>query len=408
MPGRALPLAVGVALGLLLAQAATAVLGRLQGLLVIVVVSLFLSFAMEPAVQWMARRGIRRGVGTWAVFLGGFLLFAVFATAMAALVIDQARNLVNAGPELLGDIAVEVEDWLPAEVGAPLREWLEEQQQALPQRLTGLAGTLGRGAVGISQTVLGGVFQLATIGLVTFYLTADGPRLRKQLASRLEPRDQVRVLGLWELAVAKTGGYVYSRFIIMILSSIFHITVFLLIGLDYAFALGLWVGIVSSLIPAIGTYLAGALPVIVALASSPPTVLWVIGAIVVYQQVENYLVMPRITHSTMQVHPAIAFLSVLAGAALGGVTGALLAIPAVAIGTALISAAGEEYEVLEHHLIESGPRPPAGDGSGGGDSDGTAATAARVTNRDRAADAAGEPARTDAGGDAADGAATTD
>ncbi|HSK23906.1 MAG TPA: AI-2E family transporter [Egicoccus sp.] len=371
-PGRTLPIAIGVALGLLGAQLVTAVLGRMQHLLVIVIVSLFLSFAMEPAVQWMARRGLRRGLGTWIVFLGLILLLGGFFWAMTNLVIDQVRMLVNAGPTLLGDLSDQAQDLLPEDIGAAVAEWLDEQQRALPGRLSGSASLLGRGAVGLGQTLLGGLFQTATIGLVTFYLVADGPHLRQRLASRLEPRDQVRVLGLWELAIAKTGGYVYSRVLTAIASAAFHSVVFTLIGLEYAIALGLWVGLLSSLIPAIGTYLAGLLPLVVALSQAPSQALWVLTTIVIYQQIENYLVVPRITATTLELHPAIAFLSVLGGAAIAGATGALLALPAVAIVTALISASGEEYEVLEHHLLVLGPQgSPEGlldrAGDGGGD-----------------------------------------
>jgi len=353
--GRTLPLAVGVGLGLLFAQAVSAILGRMQGLLVILIVSLFLSFAMEPAVQWMARRGVRRGLGTWIVFLTGLLLFGAFIAAMTTLVVGQFRNLLAAGPTLLGDLANRANQLLPAEAGAAVADWLDAQQQTLPDRIAASASSVGRGALGVGQTVLGGLFQIATIGLVTFYLVADGPKLRQRLASRLEPRDQVRVLGLWELAIAKTGGYVYSRVLTAIISAVFHTAVFSIIGVDYAIALGIWVGLISSLIPAIGTYLAGALPLVVALAQSVSQAIWVLVAIVVYQQIENYLVVPRITATTLELHPAVAFMSVLAGGALAGATGALLAIPAVAIVTALISASGEEYDVLEHQLLELGP-----------------------------------------------------
>jgi predicted PurR-regulated permease PerM len=353
--GRALPIAGGVALGLLLAQAAVGVLGRIQWLLVIVLVSLFLSFAIEPAVTWMARRGVRRGVGVWIVFLTTMLFFGGFLAAMAMLVVDQVRNLIEAGPTLLANLADRSTDLLPQDMAGPVADWLAEQQRALPDRMAEAAGTLGRGVLGFGQTVIGTVFQVATIGLVTFYLVADGPRLRHRLARRLEPRDQVRVLGLWELAITKTGSYVYSRVITAFISAIFHVVVFTIVGVEYAVALGIWVGIISSVIPVIGTYLAGALPVIVALAASGTQALVVLAAIVVYQQIENYWVVPRITATTLELHPAIAFLAVLAGGAIAGATGALLALPAVAIVTALVSAAGEEYEVLEHHLLEVRP-----------------------------------------------------
>jgi predicted PurR-regulated permease PerM len=352
-PKLAASLALGVGGGLLLAQMATAVFVQLRTLLAIVMVSLFLSFAMEPAVQWFARRGVRRGFGTAIVFFGLLLLLAGFVAAMLPLIVDQVANLIDGLPLLVRELS-DLAERLPGEAGDTLAAWLDEQRRALPDRTPDVAATVGRGAIGVGQTVLGGAFQLATIGLVTFYLVADAPKLRYTLASRLEPQEQVRVLGLWELAIAKTGGYVYSRALTAIVSSIFHVIVFTLLGLPYAAALGVWVGLISSLIPAVGTYLAGALPLVVALAGSPVQALWVLLAVVAYQQVENYYIVPKITATTMELHPAIAFLAVVGGAALGGAIGALLAIPAIAIVTALFSAAAEEYQVLEHTLLETG------------------------------------------------------
>lgn len=348
-------IALGVAGGLLLAQLATAVGGRLQGLLATLFISLFLSFAMEPAVQWLARRGMRRGFGTWLVFLAVILALAGMVAAMIPLVAEQVRNLVAAAPALLDDVAELAAEALPGESGEAFSAWLAEQAQALPRQLPEVAGGVGRGVVGLGQTVLGVVFQVLTIALIVFYLVADGPKLRAHLARRLPPREQVRVLGLWELAVTKTGGYVYSRVLTAVVSSLFHLVAFTLLGLEYVLALAVWVGVVSAVIPAVGTYIAGALPIVVALASSPGLAVAVLVAITLYQQVENYLVVPRITATTLELHPAVAFVSVVAGAALGGATGALLALPAVAIVAALLAAAGEEYEVLEHQLLETGP-----------------------------------------------------
>jgi predicted PurR-regulated permease PerM len=352
---RVLTIVLGVAGGLLLAQVATAVFGRLQGLLSTLVISLFLSFAMEPAVQWLARRGMRRGFGTWLVFLGVILAAVGMIAAMVPLVAEQVRNLVEAAPTLLDDVAAQAEEVLPGETGEALAIWLTEQARELPQQLPRLASGVGRNVIGLGQTVLGGIFQALTIALIVFYLVADGPKLRARLARRLPPREQVRVLGLWELAVTKTGGYVYSRLLTAIVSTVFHLVAFSLLGLEYATALAVFVGVVSAVIPAVGTYIAGALPIVVALASSLGLAIAVLVAITLYQQVENYLVVPRITAVTLELHPAVAFVSVVAGAALGGATGALLALPAVAIVAALLAAAGEEYDVLEHQLLETGP-----------------------------------------------------
>lgn len=345
----ALTVAVGVAGGLVLSALVQGVLVRLYDLLITIMVALFVSFAVEPAVQWLDERGIRRGLGTMLVFLAGFLLLAGFVAAMAPLVIGQATSLVQQGPSLLGDLATQARN-LPGGVGESIATWLEEQRTALPRRLPELAPRLVGGALGFGQTLLGTVLQLLTATLVSFYLVADGPKLRRVLSSRMDSEQQGDFLEWWELAVAKTGGYLYSRVLTAVASALFHVGVFTMIGIPYAAALGVWVGLVSSVIPVIGTYLAGALPLVIALADRPRDALWVLVAIIVYQQVENYLVAPRITAHTLSLHPAVAFVSVLIGGALLGPVGALLALPAAAIVAALASALGERHEVVEHDL----------------------------------------------------------
>jgi hypothetical protein len=125
-------IALGVAGGLLLAQLATAVGGRLQGLLATLFISLFLSFAMEPAVQWLARRGMRRGFGTWVVFLGVIAALGGMVAAMIPLVAEQVRNLVAAAPALLDDLADLAADGLPGESGEAFAAWLAEQSRGCP------------------------------------------------------------------------------------------------------------------------------------------------------------------------------------------------------------------------------------------------------------------------------------
>ncbi len=120
-----------------------------------------------------------------------------------------------------------------------------------------------------------------------------------------------------------------------------------LMGVPYGLALGLWVGIVSQFIPTVGTYIAMVLPVIVALAQDPVTALWVLLFLVLYQQFENYVLGPRITKRTMEVHPAVAIGTVFAGGLLLGGVGAVLALPTAAVVQALISTHTTEQEVIE-------------------------------------------------------------
>ena len=337
----ALTVMLGVAGGLLLAELLGGVVERLQGLLVTVLISLFLSFAISPGVQYFERRGWRRGPATGLIFVVVILGIIGFFAAMAPLVIGQLTTLVEDAPRLLTTLSERARD-LPGGLGESVSSWLLEMRESLPERLGSLAG----GLLSLGATVLGGLLQMLTILLITFYLVADERRLKRVVFARLEPESQVEVDEVWDAAIAKTGGYVYGRALVAVASAIFHSVVFQVMGLDFAIALGVWVGVVSSLIPVVGTYLAGALPLLIALVASPVKAIFVALAVVVYQQIENYVVAPRITAKTMELHPAVAFLSVLVGGALLGAVGALLALPAAAIIAGIIGAVGERHQVV--------------------------------------------------------------
>ena len=193
--------------------------------------------------------------------------------------------------------------------------------------------------------------------LFTFYLVADGPKMRRAICSRFTPARQERILATWELAGNKTGGYLYSRALLALLSAIFHWIVFQAVGTPAPVALALWVGVISQFLPVVGTYIAGALPVLLTFLESPVDALIVLIAIVVYQQIENYLFSPRITARTMELHPALAFGAALAGAAVLGGVGAILALPAAAMVQALISQWGAPPPGHQERADRGAPPP---------------------------------------------------
>jgi predicted PurR-regulated permease PerM len=209
--------------------------------------------------------------------------------------------------------------------------------------------------VDLSVAALGVLIKGLSVMLFTFYLVADGPKLRRAICTRLRPDRQRRVLGGWELAIDKTGGYLYSRALLAGLSAFFHWILFQAIGIQAPVAMALWVGIISQFLPVVGTYIAGALPVLVQFVDSPPKALVILIFVILYQQVENYFLLPRITARTMDLHPAIAFGSAIAGGAVLGAVGAVLAIPAAAMVQAVLSNIGERHDVVDSHLITTLP-----------------------------------------------------
>jgi len=332
----------------------TGIVRQLQGLLVMLLVSLFLSFALEPAVNTMERRGIRRGLGTGLTFLALLGLLGVFAFFMGRLLVDQVSELIDRVPGYIEQIQDWANERFDLEIDA--ESLIAEFQTG--GRAEEFAGSLASNIIEIGSQVLGSLFRLLTVGLFTFYLVADGPRVRRAICSILPPQRQVEVLRVWEIAIDKTGGYIYSRALLAIASTLAHWLAFTILEVPSALPLAIWVGVMSQLIPTIGTYLAGALPVLIALLDDPISALWVLAFVVLYQQVENYLLVPRVSAHTMDLHPAVAFGAVLTGAALLGATGALLALPAAATMQAFVSTYMARHEVVDSTLTEQRTRRP--------------------------------------------------
>jgi predicted PurR-regulated permease PerM len=341
------------------AFAALTLFRKLRDLIIWLVTALFLSFALEPAVNWLAKRGWKRGLATGAVLAGLALAFITLVALMVPLVIDQVQQLVRELPGWLDRVSVYTNRWFGFELTG----------ERIIQRITSAQtdiGNIASNVASIGALLLGVIFQMLTIFLFTFYLVADGPRFRRVVCSALTPRRQREVLDMWEVAIDKTGGYLYSRLLLAAVSAFFSFIALMALGVPFALPLALWMGFVSQFIPVVGTYIAAAVPLLVALLSDPWSALIFLIYVLVYQQIENYLLSPRITARTMSLHPAVAFFAALAGGSLNGIVGAFMALPAAAIIQALISSYLTRHEVVETELTreavgpsEEAPGPPA-------------------------------------------------
>ncbi len=323
----------------------------LSGFIVTLLISFFFSFALEPAVNWLERQGVRRGLGTIVMFVLALVLIAGFGWIVGSVLAEQTTGLVDDAPLFID----EVESWLQRNVDETITlDGARDQflsDDGLGDQLSGIADNV----VSVGSTLVGVVFDAFTIALFTYYLTADGPRLRRTICTRLKPERQRRVLGVWDLAIQKTGGYILSRTVLAMLSSICTWIAFTIIGVPFPLALAVWVGVVSQFVPVVGVYIAGSLPILLTLLESPTSALWAFIFLLGYQQIENYVLAPRIDSRTLKIHPAVSFGSVLAGASVLGPVGALLALPAAATAQGIISATGERYAIEEGPLTRLGP-----------------------------------------------------
>jgi predicted PurR-regulated permease PerM len=325
---------------------------KLSSIALLLLVATFITLALEPAVNRLSDRGMKRGSATGLMLVSLVVATLGFVAAMGTIVAQQVADLlanseqyVNDTVKIINDIGNTHID--PAEVNASISDPNGPVQKfILSQR---------DNAFKVSVQAVGALFQGFSVLLFAFYFVADGPRLRRVICSRLKPERQREVLDAWELAITKTGGFLYSRALLAVLSAFFHWILLQSVGAPAPIAMALWVGLISQFLPVIGTYLAGVLPVLLTFIESPTKALIILVFILVYQQVENYLFSPRITARTLELHPALAFGGALAGAAVLGPIGALLALPAVAMGQALISAWGVRHDVIDDPLTHIAP-----------------------------------------------------
>ena len=330
--------------------------------LFIVIMAWFAAIAMAPVVAWLSRF-MKRGPATLLVMVSFILFAAFFLLAFGNLLVDQLVELARAVPDVISEALRRANERLGTdyEFGDILAMFeIETADLAL------YAGEIALGVLSFVTSLVGSVFSIFTFGLFLFYFSAQLPQFQRWVAGLFPERAQEFVMTAWKLTSQKTGGYIGARIILASINSFFTGIVFLLIDMPYWLPLALWTGIVAQFVPTIGTYISIALPVLVGLLSDRPVVgiLALVWAIL-YQQVENLLIEPRISAKAVNVNPAVAFGSVLLGASLFGVAGAFLAIPVTAMLFAMLDTYGKRYELIEE-LRENDETRTAESGGGPG------------------------------------------
>jgi predicted PurR-regulated permease PerM len=328
---------------------------QLGSFLTMIGTALFLSFALEPAVDYLASRGWRRGRATGLIFLILFAALVLLIALIVPAVISGFNSLVQNAPSLIDRLS----DWLrPLGIRLSTDELIQKLQENAQQVISSASNVAGT-VFGIASSLIGGLFRWAAIGLFTFYFVAEGPQLRRALLSRMHPDRQERVLFVWEQAIRQTGGYFYSRLLLAVINGTGMYATLRLTNVPFAAPLAIFEGIVAEFIPIVGTYIGGAVPILVAFlssaagVSSPAAGYWAVGYVLVYQQIENYILSPRITARTMSLHPAVAFAAALIGGALGGVFAAFLALPVAGVIQAAVKEWSKSYEVVsEVQVVE--------------------------------------------------------
>ena len=312
------------ALGVLVAWGLWNAAGQARSVLILLLVSMFIAVGLNPLVEWFMRRGLKRGLSVGVVFLLMILAVAGVGFAIVPVVTDQINSLIKNAPE-----------WLDLLNKSKTLDELDEkyhfiqkaqdyiQDPALAQRAFG-------GILGVGKVVAGALFNTFTILVLTLYFLASLPSVKRAAYSLVPSTRRTRVSILGDEVLGRVGGYVSGQFLVALTAGVMMFIFLEIIGLrEYAVALAIVV-MFTAFIPMVG----GLIGVVVVSLIGFTGGLWIgIACLIygiIYQQVENYIVAPRIMRRAVDIPGAVTVIAALLGGALLGVVGALLAIPSAA------------------------------------------------------------------------------
>ena len=311
------------ALGVFLAWFLTQAIVQARSVIILIVVSMFLAIGLNPLVESLMRRGMRRTMAIAIVFFVVIGAFVGFGFAVVPPVAEQSDAFVQNIPEYFDDLRQ----------NSTVRQFDEDYgvigkaqdyvtSGALTQQLFG-------GVVGVGRIVINAVFAAFSMLILTLYFLAALPSMKRQ-AYRLVPASRrERVQLLTDEVLVRIGGFVSGALGVAFIATVTSYIFLTILGLPYALALAVFVGLLD-LVPLVGATIAAVGVTALAFLESPLVGVTCLVFYVAYQQFENYVIYPRVMRRAVDVPAALTVVAVLLGGALLGIVGALLAIPTAA------------------------------------------------------------------------------
>jgi predicted PurR-regulated permease PerM len=289
-----------------------------------ILISLFLALALNPAVEFFQRHGIRRrGLATGVTYMLALGAIAAIGALFVPTVVNQVSDLVGKVPDYVHDIShgkgrfgfLETKYHLPERIRSAIHK-------GGAAKVLGLSGA----ALSITKSVITIVVGTITIAFLTFFMLLEGPKWMERFYGLLPPESRPRWESVCHRIYRTVGGYVTGNLLISLIAGSSTALVLIILGVPYAVALGLLVAILD-LIPLAGATLALIIVGAVAFLHSIVAGIVVVVFSIVYQQIENHFLQPVVYGRTVQLSPLLVLISVLIGAELAGILGALGAIP---------------------------------------------------------------------------------
>ena len=314
-------------LGALTAIVLMRALASASQIFVLILIALFLATGLNPAVEALRKRNLSRPTAVAIIFSSVILFVIFFALVVIPPVISQGTNLIESAPQLLQDLMKnETINQLNTQFG--LIDTLQERLRSVTSDGTLLISTFG-GVIGVGKSVLSGFFTALTILVLTLYFITSLPQAVDLGLSIVPASRRDRVGLLTNAVIARVGTFVGSQILIAAMAAIFVAILGSALGLPSPIAIGMFVFVVA-LIPLIGHFIGAGIFTLIALSQSLTIGVIAFVAYVVYVQIENYVVTPRIMKRTLAVPGAVTIIAALIGSSLLGLVGGLLALPIAA------------------------------------------------------------------------------
>jgi len=314
-------------LGALTAIVLMRALASVSQIFILILIALFLAMGLNPAVEALRRRNMSRVTAVTIIFTSVIAFVIFFALVVAPPVISQGTQLINKAPTLLADLTNNATiNKLNDQYG--IIDTLQSKLTSVTSDGTLLISAFG-GVIGVGKSVLSGFFTFLTILVLTLYFITSLPQAVNLGLSLVPASRRARVGHLTNAIIARVGSFVGSQIVIAAMASVFVFVLSLVLGLPSPIAIGMIV-FVCGLIPLVGHFLGSGIVTIIALTQSIAIGVIALVAYVVYVQIENYVVTPRIMKRTLAVPGAVTIISALIGSSLLGLVGGLLAVPVAA------------------------------------------------------------------------------
>ena len=297
---------------------------RVKPLIFDLFVAIVLAALAEPVVYRLSKKFGRKISALIAVFVILFVIFGIIFS-LVPIMVQEIYFLSTQLPTYLDNIL----EYINSEGFSISNQSLDLETQ-FGTFIKSYGETVGETVVFAGQGVLSALGHFFIIFFFSFYLISEGEHWRESLKNSISSRYSNLIDQVWTIGVSKAGGFIVARVILGILASVVFTVSFLIIGLPSTVALGIAAGVLSQLIPVIGTFLGGIVPVLASVSLGANYVLYTLLVLSIYQLLENYFISPKITQSTMEIHPAVAVFSTIFGAYTVGAVGAILALPVAA------------------------------------------------------------------------------